>query len=155
VLDRRRSEQWPLNAFFGRGRDDQHLGNECDPLCHNEMCTAAHAIIAGAWSLMFMLALRLGDVAVRIRKKVAGKHFHGCKKHEEDCGKAKRLGPKTHAFILPQVWLRRGIYSLKRIGRTRAFSAAGYNWSQFDGRGRRNTARNLRISGFSNFDGIN
>lgn len=150
MLDRRRSEQWLLNALFGRGRDDQHLRDKCDPLCHNEMCATAHAVVAGAWSLMFMLTLRLRNVAVRIRKKVAGKHFHGCKEHEEDCGKAKRLGPKTHAFILPQVWLRRGISSLKRIGRTHAFSAAGYNSSQFDSRGRRNTARNLGISGFSN-----
>ncbi len=96
MVDRRRSKQWLLNGFFLRGWDDQHLGNKIYTLCHNEMCTAAHAIVAGAWFLMFMLAQRLGDVAVRIRKKVASKHLDGRKEHEEDRGEAKRLGPEGH-----------------------------------------------------------
>lgn len=96
VVDRRRSKQWLLNGFFLWSRDDQHFGNKIYTLRHNEMCTATHAVVAGAWFLMFMLARRLRDVAVRIRKKVAGKHFHCCKEHEEDCGEAERLGPESH-----------------------------------------------------------
>ena len=45
---------------------------------------------------MFVLALRLRDVAVRIRQKVARKYFHGRKQHEEDCGNPKRPGPEGH-----------------------------------------------------------
>ena len=67
------------------------------------MCAAAHAVVARICRMMFVERPGVRYVAARRWHEVAGKHLHGCKQHEEDCGEAERLGPKTHLPMMPYV----------------------------------------------------